>query len=289
VAVRRAALILAFMAVALMLAVGLRPSTARAGTVQTINLTGTPDNPTTSTGAFFTFNDSGLVGMIGAYGCLLRIGVATPTPSSFPACDDPSGTSASYSNLAPGTYTFFTVTAYDSGDLAAGVINGLASYTWTILPPTPPADPTPPAPPAQTPVVASPAGENSTYLCYSKRQDNPGVWTMGVAQRLLDGGTYWKPYAIAGAGIQPAGAYHLVCNLGADEQVTGAVVGNDGMTGPAGVGATTLNWYPVAQTAPLTMRLPNRYLPSPLGVMRVPNRYLPSGQGWPRPHGRQAR
>lgn len=58
-----------------------------------------------------------------------------------------------------------------------------------------------------------PFSDNHVFLCYSKSSDVPGVWPVGQAQDLIDGG-YWAPAAMAGIvdGGTNIGNFHLVCN-----------------------------------------------------------------------------
>ena len=61
---------------------------------------------------------------------------------------------------------------------------------------------------------AAATGENTTYLCYSTHQVNPGVWSQSTAVKLMKQG-YWLPYAEKSQPTQtqlPNGWY-LRCNL----------------------------------------------------------------------------
>jgi hypothetical protein len=80
-------------------------------------------------------------------------------------------------------------------------------------------------------VALAPAGallppqENSTFLCYSKfEQDSGKVFDVKqYADRIADG--YWKPFAVAGpapsSSFTTAGAYYLACNPPATLKPTG--------------------------------------------------------------------
>jgi len=54
---------------------------------------------------------------------------------------------------------------------------------------------------------------NSMFLCYSKSQVQPGVWTTDDGAKLIKQG-YWKPTAVDGnmAGGTNLGKYNLQCN-----------------------------------------------------------------------------
>jgi hypothetical protein len=77
-------------------------------------------------------------------------------------------------------------------------------------------------PPADT-------SSDGVFLCYSKFQTVPGIWTQEAATDLLAEG-YWLPVAVAGNvdGGPNLGAYHLVCN--ATGAATGKVVNENGET-----------------------------------------------------------
>ena len=92
-----------------------------------------------------------------------------------------------------------------------------------------------------------PPANDHVFLCYSKFNDEPGVWPVEQAADLIDEG-YWSPAAMDGtvAGGTNIGAYHLVCNppsvngkLGVTPSIdtyvggAGEVVGNaaDGLPG----------------------------------------------------------
>jgi len=69
--------------------------------------------------------------------------------------------------------------------------------------------------------------QNSVFLCYSKWQVEPGVWSFDTAKSLMDGGGYWMPYAVPdtvpyGTNI---GGYHLVCNIASTQSVNGSMLG----------------------------------------------------------------
>src|SRR5574340_1603900 len=63
--------------------------------------------------------------------------------------------------------------------------------------------------------VAPAAPEDSTFLCYSAYQVDPGVWPVSQAQILYTTFGYWQPFAVKGnvTGGTNVGAYHLTCNL----------------------------------------------------------------------------
>jgi len=58
-----------------------------------------------------------------------------------------------------------------------------------------------------------PPANDHVFLCYSKFNDEPGVWPVEQAQELMDEG-YWSPAAMDGTvdGGTNIGGYHLVCN-----------------------------------------------------------------------------
>jgi hypothetical protein len=58
-----------------------------------------------------------------------------------------------------------------------------------------------------------PATNNHVFLCYSKFNDDPGVWPAEQAQSLIDEG-YWSPTAMDGTieGGTNIGGFHLTCN-----------------------------------------------------------------------------
>jgi hypothetical protein len=110
-----------------------------------------------------------------------------------------------------------------------------------------PIAPTPdPGAVAGTSAAAAPAprAEEGIFLCYSKWQVDPGVWTASEAQLLLLTGEYWKPYAVLGAGTSTQlGAYSLNCNPGkvTASASTSAVQGGGWVVGDPG----SLDVYPV--------------------------------------------
>jgi hypothetical protein len=69
--------------------------------------------------------------------------------------------------------------------------------------------------------TASQAGARTAFLCYSKWQVDPGVWTFKTSPRGIDAKSlyaqgYWSPYAeksVPTKTILPGGWY-LLCNLG---------------------------------------------------------------------------
>jgi hypothetical protein len=114
--------------------------------------------------------------------------------------------------------------------------------------------PTVPVPPGDgsTPeaaTVSGPRGEEGIFLCYSKFQVDPGVWSYSEAQALLAGGGYWKPYAVLGGGSSTQlGWYSLVCNPGKVTASAPAVAvegGGDTLAVPGLL--DLLNVYPVLQ------------------------------------------
>jgi hypothetical protein len=76
---------------------------------------------------------------------------------------------------------------------------------------------------------------NHVFLCYSKFNDEPGVWPIEQAQALIDDG-YWSPRALDGtvAGGTNVGGYHLVCNAPASDVKLGASPAFDVYVGGAG-------------------------------------------------------
>jgi hypothetical protein len=97
--------------------------------------------------------------------------------------------------------------------------------------------------------AAVPRGEEGIFLCYSKFQVDPGVWTFSTAQTLLAGGGYWKPYAVLGPGSSThMGYYSLVCNPGkvAASAPTAAVDGSGDVLAVPGL-LDLLNVYPLLQ------------------------------------------
>ena len=84
------------------------------------------------------------------------------------------------------------------------------------------------------------------FLCYSKFQKAPGVWSQGQAAELLDAG-YYKPAALRGniEGGTNIGPFHLECNATGTE--TQRFINRNGeLVSPAIVAAAgTLGFYPV--------------------------------------------
>jgi len=100
-----------------------------------------------------------------------------------------------------------------------------------------------------------PDWDNHVFLCYSKFNDVPGVWSASQAQELMADG-YWSPEAVAGTvdGGTNLGGYHLVCNpptsalaLASSEQdPTTAYIGADGTpVGDAVAGVQ--GYYPLSR------------------------------------------
>jgi hypothetical protein len=107
-------------------------------------------------------------------------------------------------------------------------------------------DPTPAGgtPATAAAAVAAPQSEEGIFLCYSKWQVDPGVWTASEAPWLLLTGQYWKPYAVLGGDSSTQlGGYSLVCNPGkvTASASTGAVEGGGWVVGDP----SQLNVYPV--------------------------------------------
>jgi hypothetical protein len=100
--------------------------------------------------------------------------------------------------------------------IPGGVFHPVAAGACPVTPaPTPTPTPTPTAAPAASAPAdpGPPRGEEGIFLCYSKFQVEPGVWQYTMAQQLLAGGGYWKPYAVLGTDSNTRlGAYSLVCN-----------------------------------------------------------------------------
>lgn len=97
--------------------------------------------------------------------------------------------------------------------------------------------------------VAAPRGEEGIFLCYSKFQVDPGVWSYSEAQALLAGGGYWKPYAVlGGASSTHLGWYSLMCNPGkvTASVPTAAVEGGGDILAVPGM-TELLNVYPLLQ------------------------------------------
>jgi hypothetical protein len=133
--------------------------------------------------------------------------------------------------------------------IPGGVFHQVAAGACAVAP-----DPTPTPTPTATPAAASPhadpgppRGEEGIFLCYSKFQVDPGVWEYSLAQQLLAGGGYWKPYAVLGTDSSTRfGAYSLVCNPGKVTQslpTLGVQGGGDLTQVPSELDA--LNVYPV--------------------------------------------
>lgn len=96
------------------------------------------------------------------------------------------------------------------------------------------------------------SSDNHVFLCYSKFNDAPGVWSTDEAPELLDAG-YWTPMAMDGTvvGGTNIGSYHLVCNppafngrlgLGATPAIDLYVGGAGETVGSAAAGQ--LGFYP---------------------------------------------
>jgi hypothetical protein len=132
--------------------------------------------------------------------------------------------------------------------ISGGVFHPVTAGACAVTQPPPTT-----TPPATTPAaVASadpgpPRGEEGIFLCYSKFQVDPGVWQYSMAQQLLAGGGYWKPYAVLGTDSSTRiGAYSLVCNPGKVLQSLPAVAvqgGGDLTQVPSEL--DQLNVYPV--------------------------------------------
>jgi hypothetical protein len=117
---------------------------------------------------------------------------------------------------------------------------------------------------------ASQAGASAAFLCYSKWQIDPGVWTFKTTPRGNDARTlfargYWSPYAEKSVptNTRLPGGWYLLCNLGQPaigattlQVVGGSYVDNGGTIWtptnalyravfPGGTGKA--GYYPVAQ------------------------------------------
>lgn len=97
--------------------------------------------------------------------------------------------------------------------------------------------------------VVQPAGQVSVFLCYSKWQVEPGVWSYDMAHDLFTNDGYWLPFAVAGNvpfGTN-IGGYHLVCNVAATQSVSSSLLGA-GVSVYAGgeTGGVFGPFYPVA-------------------------------------------
>jgi hypothetical protein len=98
-----------------------------------------------------------------------------------------------------------------SGGLFHPVIAGACPAP--VVTPTP--TPTPTDTPASADSTSAAQGPESIFLCYSKFQVEPGVWSLADATQLVAGGGYWKPSAVfGGASSTKVGAFNLVCNPG---------------------------------------------------------------------------
>jgi hypothetical protein len=133
--------------------------------------------------------------------------------------------------------------------IPGGVFHPVAAGACAVVPaPTPTPTPEPTATPAASAPVdpGPPRGEEGIFLCYSKFQTEPGVWNYSMAQQLLAGGGYWKPYAVLGTdSTTRLGAYSLVCNPGKVTQslpTLGVQGGGDLTQVPSELNA--LNVYP---------------------------------------------
>jgi hypothetical protein len=101
-----------------------------------------------------------------------------------------------------------------------------------------------PPPPPPTKAEHNPfTTEDGIFLCYSKFQVVPGVWSPDVAAQLLADG-YWYPDALPGNidGGTNVGSFNLQCNAagtptGMFVNLNGEVVGPD-------VAAQNLGYYP---------------------------------------------
>jgi hypothetical protein len=141
---------------------------------------------------------------------------------------------------AGGAYTLET--PFSTGDPNASLLDGLGSlgritsaFPLTgglfhpvlagecpvVVTPTPTPTPTPTDTPAVTPDTSSagsasgPESSESIFLCYSKFQVDPGVWSLSDATQLMAGGGYWKPSAVVGGSSSTkVGTFNLVCNPG---------------------------------------------------------------------------
>jgi hypothetical protein len=86
---------------------------------------------------------------------------------------------------------------------------------------------------------------DNVFLCYSKFQVEPGVWSPEQAKELLAQG-YYYPVAVKGnvAGGTNLGDYHLVCNAPA-AQPPDKVVNENGEVVPKELAGDTLGYYPL--------------------------------------------
>lgn len=92
------------------------------------------------------------------------------------------------------------------------------------------------------PVINEP---DAVFLCYSKFQTEPGVWSPEQAKELLRQG-YYYPVAVKGnvPGGTNLGGYHLVCNAPAATP-PGLLVNENGLVVPAELAGDTLGYYPL--------------------------------------------
>lgn len=94
--------------------------------------------------------------------------------------------------------------------------------------------------------AVAPRAENSTFLCYSSYQVEPGVWPVSQAATLYSTFGYWQPFAVMGnvTGGTNVGAYHLVCNLApgsaiaAHRATSSSALGDSIKHGYVGIGGT---------------------------------------------------
>ena len=134
--------------------------------------------------------------------------------------------------------------------VSAGAPNCGTSKTVIELPP-PEQPATAPSLKAPTAVAGGGCGSpqivdepDNVFLCYSKFQVVPGVWSPEQARALLADG-YYYPVAVKGnePGATNLGDYHLVCN--APAATPGQVVNENGIVLPAALAGDTLGYYPL--------------------------------------------
>jgi hypothetical protein len=143
--------------------------------------------------------------------------------------------------------------------LALGTVGLVTPQLVSASPPNcePPATTIETQPP-EAPALFAPAGADvcgsapaainepdGVFLCYSKFQVEPGVWSPAQAKELLGQG-YYYPVAVKGnvPGGTNLGDYHLVCNAPAATP-PGLVVNENGMVLPAALAGDTLGYYPL--------------------------------------------
>jgi hypothetical protein len=91
-----------------------------------------------------------------------------------------------------------------------------------------------------------PRDPDGVFLCYSRFQNDPGVWLAPDALPLSAGG-YWRPYAVRGdASSTRLGPFSLVCNVPAGMAVSDRDFVDDSGAIVTDVRTPQLGLYPLA-------------------------------------------